>query len=240
MSAPSSIGSDRPAPSRLNEAGAFSALFYAIRRRILSGLIAALPIALTLWIVYWLYTTIIEVVLYPAIRGVRYVLGSYGFPASVDRLLSPPIAVALVLFLLYALGLFVRSRVHEAIDWVLLHLPVVNTIFKAINNVFQSIGQQLQGEQGMKRVVLVPFPNHSMRSLAFVTNSLRDEATGRTILCVCVLTGVMPPAGFTLFIPEEDATDLDWPMNVTLQAIMSGGITVPETIRYVPRSIPPP
>lgn len=232
MSAPSQIGSERHDPPKLNEAGAVSALYYAVRRRILSGLIAALPIVLTFWIIYWLYSTITEVILYPAIRAVRYVLGSYGFPESVDRLLSPPIALALALFFLYSLGLFVRSRVHQSIDWVLLRLPVVNTIFKAINNVFQSIGQQLQGEEGMKRVVLVPFPHPGMRSLAFVTNSLRDATTGKTILCVCVPTGVMPPAGFTLFVPEEDVTDIDWSMNQTLQAILSGGINVPNVLHY--------
>lgn len=83
-------------------------------------------------------------------------------------------------------------------------------------------------------MVLVEFPNPGMRSLAFVTNTLHDEATGQTILCVCVLTGVMPPAGFTLFVPEENVTDVAWSMNQTLQVILSGGITAPPTISYFP------
>ncbi|MCA1684504.1 MAG: DUF502 domain-containing protein, partial [Planctomycetia bacterium] len=107
-----------------------------------------------------------------------------------------------------------------------------NTIFKAVNNVFQSLGKQLQGDKSFKRVVLVTFPHPGMRSLAFVTNSLLDAATGKTILCVCVLTGVMPPAGFTLFVPEEDVTDIDWSVNQTIQVILSGGLTSPATILY--------
>ena len=225
----------RPAPRpKLDEVGALHALWYAIRARILGGLIAALPIALTFWIVYWLYTTVMQVVLAPAIGVVRYFLGYRGLSERIINFVAPVIAIVLVLFSLYCLGLFVRSRMHRAVDWVMLHLPVVNTIFKAVNNVFQSLGKQLQGEQTFSRVVLVAFPHPGTRSLAFVTNSLLDATTGKTILCVCVLTGVMPPAGFTLFVPEEDVTDIDWSVNQTIQAILSGGLTSPAVDPLLP------
>ncbi|GAC1470094.1 MAG: DUF502 domain-containing protein [Isosphaeraceae bacterium] len=204
-----------------------------IRTRILSGLIAALPIALTFFIIHWLYVTLTQVLLRPAIRVVRYGFGNYGLGETfLDTYVSPAIAFVLVLFLLYGLGLFVHTRFHRAIDWVLLHVPIVGTIFKAVNNVFISLGKQLQGDTGFKRVVLVEFPHPGARSLAFVTNTLRDATTDRAILCVCVLTGVMPPAGFTLFVPEENVTDIDWSANQTLQAILSGGITAPSAIHY--------
>jgi uncharacterized membrane protein len=221
-----------PPRVKLDEVGALHALWYAIRARILSGLIAALPIALTFWIVFWLYTTVMQVVLAPAIRVVRYLLGYRGVSGWVINVAAPVIAILLVLFSLYCLGLFVRSRTHRAIDWVMLHLPVVNTIFKAVNNVFQSLGKQFESDQTAQRVVLIPFPHPGARALAFVTNALRDATTEKTILCVCVLTGVMPPAGFTLFVPEEEVTDVDWSMNQTIQAILSGGLTSPASIHY--------
>lgn len=80
--------------------------------------------------------------------------------------------------------------------------------------------------------MLVEFPHPGSRSLGLVTNSLRDVTTGRTILTVCVLTGLMPPAGFTLFVPEESVTNIAWSVNETLQSILSGGITVPSTIHF--------
>ena len=224
-----------PHPShRLDEVGALRALYRAVQNRILSGLIAALPIVLTFWIVYSLYKTLDDYLLQPAVDLVRYVLGSRGLSRDSIwwKYLSPPIAVVLVLSFLYGLGLFVRSRVLRAVDWVLLRVPVVNTIFKAVRNVFQSLGQQLQGDTGFKRVVLVDFPHPGSRALAFVTNTLRDANTDRTILCVCVLTGVVPPSGFTLFVPEENVTDVDWSMNQALQAILSGGITTPSAVHY--------
>jgi uncharacterized membrane protein len=47
-----------------------------------------------------------------------------------------------------------------------------------------------------------------------------------------VLTGVMPPTGFTFFVPEESVINIAWNVNETIQAIVSGGLTAPATIHY--------
>ena len=229
----SSGRSDKPASWSGSATALPRSIVQEFRSRVISGLLAALPIALTFFIVHWLYVTLTTIVLMPVIEVVRYVLGNHGLSERFwYTFVAPVISVALVSLSLYALGWFVQLRLLRAVDWVMLHVPVVNTIFKALSNVFESLGKQLQGESGFKRVVLVEFPHPGMRSLAFVTNSLQDAKTGETILCVCVLTGVMPPAGFTLLVPEGKVTDVDWSMNQTLQAILSGGITTPSTINY--------
>jgi uncharacterized membrane protein len=46
------------------------------------------------------------------------------------------------------------------------------------------------------------------------------------------MTGFMPPAGFTLFVPEDSVTNIAWNVNDTLQAIISAGLTAPPTIHY--------
>lgn len=217
------------------ETGVGRGLLSSIQSRIMSGLILALPIALTFWIVFWLYSTLRAVVLDPTAAMVQRLLGrELNHPLGFwwNQVVSPAIAMVLVLTFLYFLGLFVRSRLHRSIDWVMLRVPVVTTIYKGLSNVFQSLGEHLQQGRQFKRVVLVPFPHAGARSLAFVTNTLKDATTGRSIVCVCVLTGVMPPTGFTLFVPEDSVTDIDWSVNQTLQAIVSGGITAPESIHY--------
>jgi uncharacterized membrane protein len=220
-------------PSHLNEVGALHALLKAIQNRILSGLILALPIVLTFWIVFWLYSTFKSIILDPIALLVQRILRAEGL--RLDPLwmsvVTPIISILLVLGSLYLLGLLVRSSLARAVDWVMSRVPVVTTIYKALSNVFASLGSQLQ-EHRFKRVVLVEFPHPGSKALAFVTNSLRDATTDRTILCVCVLTGVMPPAGFTLFVPEESVTDVDWTMNQSLQVILSGGITAPGSVHY--------
>jgi uncharacterized membrane protein len=217
------------------EPGLVHGLVNAVRSRIFSGLLLALPVAITIWIVYWLYSTLQGLILNPLAQVVsRYAMRGSDFeqlPFWWDRFAAPAIAILLVGIALYFLGYLVHTRLARAIDWVLLRLPVVTTIYKAVSNVFHAIEDQGQGPR-FKRVVLVEFPHPGLRALAFVTKTLRDADTDRTILCVCVLTGVMPPAGFTLYVPEEDVTDLDWTVNQTLQAILSGGITSPASIHY--------
>jgi uncharacterized membrane protein len=210
--------------------GPFGPLVRAIRTRIVSGLILALPIVLTFWILYWLYATFQGIILEPMTNLYRRVFENE--PSVVwEQFGAPLVAIVLILGFLYLLGLLVHSSLHRAVDTTLRRLPVVTTLYNALSNVAQSLGDQVQRGQ-FQRVVLVEFPHPGMRSLAFVTKSLHDTQNGRTILCVCVLTGVVPPAGFTLFVPEESVTDLDWTVNQALQAIVSGGISAPTAIGY--------
>jgi uncharacterized membrane protein len=216
-------------------------LFISLRTQLISGLIFTLPIVITFWIIYWLFMTLEGFLLNPIADIINRIQASLRDASAFQELklpdwwynvASPVLAVALVLVFLYGMGLFVRSWMYRTLDWLLLHVPIVATIYRAVRNVVNSLGTQLRGGADFKRVVLVPFPHPGARSLAFVTNSLHDATTGRTILAVFILTGMMPPAGFTLFVPEESVTNIAWSANDTLQAILSGGITVPPSIHF--------
>jgi uncharacterized membrane protein len=206
---------------------------------LISGLIFSLPIVITFWIVYWIFTTMQRFVLTPVAGLVNRIHALMRDNPALEELprwwfdvASPLLAIFLALGILYILGLIFRSWVYRTLEWFLLHVPIVATIYKAVRNVVESLGSQLRGGGEFKRVVLVEFPHPGTRSLGLVTNSLHDATTGRTILTVCVLTGVMPPTGFTLFVPEESVTNVAWTVNETLQSIVSGGMTAPPTIHY--------
>lgn len=233
-------GTDLEAATTRDPSGARPAsLRQQFRNRLIGGLVFALPIAITFSIVYWLLMTLQRFVLNPLARLTAAIQAYFrDYPAFQSLpdwwydVASPLLALLLGIATLYFLGLALRSWVYRSVEWFLLQVPVVNTIYRAVRNVVESLGQQFQGGGGFKRVVLVEFPHPGMRSLGLVTNSLRDATTGRTILTVCVMTGVMPPSGFTLFVPEEAVTNIAWNVNDSLQAIVSGGITTPPTIHY--------
>ncbi len=226
-----------PAPPRWG----LAAILSSFRARVLSGLIFSLPIVITFWIIYWLFMTLERFLLNPLallVNRIHAWLKDYPALQELDlpqwwyNIGSPVLAIVLALAILYMMGLIFRSWVYRTLEWFLLHVPIVATIYRAVRNVVESLGSQLRGGGEFKRVVLIPFPHPGSRSLGLVTNSLRDVTTGRTILTVCVLTGVMPPAGFTLFVPEDSVTNIAWSVNDTLQSILSGGITAPSTIHY--------
>src|SRR3954467_11583322 len=164
----------KPAPPHLDESGALHALLNAIRTRIISGLVLALPIVLTFWIVYWRYTTLTQAVLDPLAQLIGPLFSArWAQTLWWKRFVNPLIAAGLVLGFLYFLGWVARTWVSRVIDSVLLHVPVVTTIYKALSNVFQSLANQFQSQRD-QRVVLVEFPHPGIRALAFVTNSLID------------------------------------------------------------------
>ncbi len=232
---------DPPAPVSTRPQGDSRATSFRqkFRNRLIGGLIFALPIAITISIVYWLLVTLQSFVLDPLAKltaSVQAYVSHYPALASLPAwwydVASPLLAIFLAIVTLYFLGLALRSWVYRTVEWFLLHVPVVNTIYRAVRNVVESLGSQLQGGASFKRVVLVEFPHPGVRSLGLVTNSLRDITTGRTILTVYIMTGFMPPGGFTLFVPEESVTNIAWNVNDTLQAIISAGLTTPPTIHY--------
>jgi uncharacterized membrane protein len=210
------------------------------RNRLISGLIFALPIAITFSIVYWLLLTLQGFVLNPLAKVTALLQAYFSHYPALENLprwwydvVSPLLAIFLAIATLYFLGLALRSWIYRSVEWLLMRVPVVNLIYRAVRNVVVSLGSQLESGAGFKRVVLVEFPHPGMRSLGLVTNSLRDVTTGRTILTVYIMTAFMPPAGFTLFVPEESVTNIAWNVNDTLQAIISAGLTTPPTIHYV-------
>ncbi len=213
----------------------------SIRTRLVSGIILTLPIVITFWIVYWIVLTLERFLLNPVASVLHRTsawirdnpaLQEMDLPVWWYNVASPLLALFLMVAFLYLMGWLFRTWLYRTLDWFLLHVPIVATIYRAVRNVVDSLGSQLRGGAEFKRVVLVEFPHPGMRSLGLVTNSLQDTTTGQTILTVCVLTGVMPPAGFTLFVPEDSVTNIGWSVNETLQAILSGGITAPATVHY--------
>src|SRR5262249_47184564 len=147
-----------------------------IRNRLIGGLIFALPIAITFSIVYWLLLTLQRFVLDPLARLTASIQAYVShYPALEDlpgwwyEVASPLLAILLGIATLYFLGLALRSWVYRSVEWSLMRVPVVNTIYRAVRNVVVSLGSQLQSGAGFKRVVLVEFPHPGMRSLGLVT-----------------------------------------------------------------------
>jgi uncharacterized membrane protein len=186
------------------------------------------------WIVIQLYLTLQSVVILPVTWIIRKVIGAenlQGLPGWWENFASPVIAISCVLALLYFLGLFVSTSLARAIDWVMLKVPLVTSIYQAVRGVFQSLGSPKGGSK-FKRVVSIPYPSPELRVPGFVMKSMRDIGTGRTILSVFVPFAPLPTSGFVLLVPETDVVDLGWSVNEAMQGIVSGGLSMPNSIRF--------
>lgn len=233
--------------------GPFWNSFYLLRNRVLAGFVVALPVIITFIIIKWLYEFLAkDVIGYTANALIRLWrvsdepaekanTGSTELDAVIDitrevwfvnNILAPVTAILLIGGVLFMLGMLFRSRWHRFFDWVMSSVPGVGVIYKSVNNVIDSVRSSSDEEKKFQRVVLVKFPHPGMKVPAFVTSSCTDSNTGKEILCVYVPTTPLPTSGYMILVPVEEVTEISWELQETLQAIVSGGITVPPTVEY--------
>lgn len=228
-------------PDTKGEPGAFWSSFFILRNRVLAGFVVALPVIITFMIVKWLYDFLAkDVIVYTAtwLNSKPLETGNPDFdgvvqaPWFVEYILAPVVAISLIIGVLFMLGMVFRSRWHRFFNWFMSNVPGVGVIYKSVSNVVDSIRQSNTGSQEYQRVVLVKFPHPGIKVPAFVTSSTTDANTGKEILCIYVPTTPIPTSGYMLMVPAEEVTEISWGLQETLQAIVSGGITVPESVEY--------
>ncbi len=229
-----------PLPYAEERATLFGRMARKFRTALVHGLVVALPIAITFWILYWLYTTLRNMVIDPiahlllwAFYGRALYREDFELPLWIEHFAAPAVAVVVLVCFLFAAGLFFKSRLHSLIDAILTRAPIVTNIYTSVSRVVLAIATP-ESQRRFQRVVLVDFPHRGVKCPAFVTSTCRDVTTGETILCVYVPTTPIPTSGYMLMLPERDVLELDWDLNETLQAVVSGGITVPRTVTFHP------
>lgn len=210
-----------------------TSLVRLIRNRVIAGVFVVLPIYITYAVLRWLYDTLYTIALRPISAWLRVVWEldpkEESWPLTISLSAA---ALFLVCAVLYVAGMFFRSRLHQLVNWILLNVPGVSTIYSAVIKVFDALSNSAPDKRRFKRVVLVQFPHAGMKAPAFVTNECIEETTGKTILCVYVPTTPVPTSGYMLMVPQEEVVDLNWDLEETLQAIVSGGIAVPDRVTY--------
>ncbi len=203
-----------------------------IRNRVIQGLFVVLPLFITYFVIKWLYETLYSIALSPIAYGLRKLWKLEGDSSWGMDIFLGFCALGLVLGVLFVAGMFFRSRLHRFVDWLLNSVPGVSNIYSAVSKVINALSTSTDQQKQFKRVVLIQFPHPGLKAPAFVTSECTDANTGKTILSVYVPTTPVPTSGYMLLVEQEDVMDLNWDLEETLQAIVSGGITVPETVTF--------
>lgn len=206
-----------------------------VRRRIIAGLLATLPLFVTLWIIQFTYTLLITTILNPLLQRILRLFSirpAEDMPWWWDAVIAPGLVLVLLGLLLFMVGGFARSRVFWTIDWIIRRVPVVKTVYDAVFSMIHSIDQTAGADKKFEKVVLFDFPNSRVKSLGFVTNTLKDPTGNQPIYTVMLLTGVMPPTGFTFFVPADEVIEVAWTPTQVIQAMVSGGLSAPPELPF--------
>jgi uncharacterized membrane protein len=202
--------------------------FRHLKTYIFRGFLAFLPLALSFFVLRFLYLTVDQRIARLLERwiGVRI----------------PGLGLLLVLVLLYLLGLiasnWVGRRALGLLDKVSSHIPLVKTIFllgKQLGSAFSA-----PEKQGLKRVVLVEHFRPGVWSIGFVMGRTVEGKTGETMLRLFVPTAPNPTSGFMLIVSESKVKDVDWSVSEAMNTVISGGLIGPDKIEDKSQGSSPP
>ncbi|MAD16803.1 MAG: DUF502 domain-containing protein [Alteromonadaceae bacterium] len=176
---------------------------------VVQGLLAVVPITLTVYALYWLVTTV-ELALTPIIPAQWY---------------FPGMGLVTGIVLLFFAGLLVNAYVVKVLlHWgerVFERIPLVKTFYGAIQDAVNLINVGKQ--QKMQSVVSVQISD-SIDLIGFVTNA----EGGKTLFNDAQKIGVYIPlsyqiGGYTLYIDKAKVTSLDIDVETAMRIALTGG-----------------
>lgn len=196
-----------------------------LRTDFLTGLVAILPVVLTIAILWFLVTKVGNL-LGAVFQRIPYL----------DRLPSPVVSLLgflAIMFLIWVVGVLTRSFLGRwafgLVERIVTKVPLARSIYTSAQKLSQTI---FLDKSAFRKVVLVEYPRKGIYTLAFVTSESKWEmAGGKKALNLFVPTTPNPTSGFYLVVPEEDLIPTALTIEEGFKIIVSAGIVLPKTRR---------
>lgn len=195
----------------------------AFKRNFFTGLIAILPLWLTLFIIWLLFKWISSFAV-PFLSPLFH----YVFGYKEGGLIIRAISFFLALFSIWFIGLLTTHilgrRFLQSLENIVMKMPFMRGIYSSARKLIQYIFTR---PKDFKRVVMVTFPREGSYSVGFVTGACAFVPGRSDYVNVFVPTTPNPTTGFLLFVKESEAVPLDISVDEAVRLIISGGIIVP-------------
>ena len=192
-----------------------------MKKYLLTGLLVWVPLGITLWVLNLTINLMdLSLTLLPESWRPDNFLGVH----------IPGLGVILTVVIVLLTGLLARNvlgqRLLELWDWLLQRIPVVNTVYKSVKQVTDTLLSE--NGSGFGKVLLVRYPHPQAWSLAFQT-SVPGEVTrtlGDEYVAVFIPTTPSPVNGFYFYVRKADTIELDIKVDVAFKSIISMGVVV--------------
>jgi uncharacterized membrane protein len=190
-----------------------------LRNFILRGFLAVIPLALSYFVLRFIYVAIDQ-------RVAVYIEQWTGWKI-------PGLGLVLVLILLYLLG-FAASNWSGRLLFGLIEkaserIPLIKTIYHLGKQL--AMAMSASEKQTFKRVVMVEHFRPGVWSVGFVTGHMKDLTSGMDLLRVFIPTAPNPTAGFMIAVKEDQVRELDWSVADAMNTIISGGMIGPQELK---------
>lgn len=208
-----------------------------LRGYFVTGLIVAGPVAITIYVVWWIVALIdgwVKPLVPPA-----YLPDAY-LPVSI-----PGVGLVIALVGLTLIGFLTANLVGRTLldfsETALARMPVVRGLYKGVKQLFETVFSQ--SGDSFRRVALVEFPVPGTWSLVFVSSEAAPAVAaglpeGETQVGVFLPCSPNPTTGFFFYLPRSRLREIDVPVEAAAKLIMSAGVIQPDPPSTAP--LPPP
>jgi uncharacterized membrane protein len=190
-----------------------------MKKYFITGLLVWVPLGITLWVLDLTIGTMDQTLL---------LLPEAWHPDKVLGIHIPGWGIILTLLIVGLTGMLVRNVLGQQLlrywESLLLHIPFVNSIYKGVKQVSDTI---LSGKgNSFRKVLLVRYPHPQAWSLAFQT-SVPGEVIDKfdeEYVAVFIPTTPSPVNGFYFFVRKTDTIELEMTVDLALRSIVSMGV----------------
>lgn len=187
-------------------------------RLLTKGLVAVLPLGLTVYTVYWLVTTteaLMQTFLLWFIQPQSY---------------RPGMGLLVGLVFLLAVGTLVNAyvvrRLQGWLDQFINRIPGVKTVYGAVRDLMQFLPTGNSTNRDLRSVVVVRWGD--MRLLGFITRDdlpeLEAQAGGIDLVAV-YLPMSYGIGGYTVYMPKNQCEPLDMPVETAMRMALTAGMS---------------
>ena len=203
-----------------------------------SGLIAILPIVITVYIFNWIFQIFLNLLQDSFLTvAVRSIVLQTGLGKEQDLHLYTQILinvlsfVTLILLLITigtAMRVFLFKKIGAFLNNLLVKIPLFSQIYSTITQIISLFASDRQ--KSYQKVVMFEYPRQGIYSIGFMTsdsNHFVEEVTGEAMCNVFLPTSPNPTSGMFIVLKKSEVRVLDLKVDDAIKLIISGGVILP-------------